>query len=470
MSGCIAMNDHQEIFQKETAETVALAAEAASRQIGLDSYIALVNRCADSRLNQEISNSSPFHARVLIGKLFAVARKKVQILTGSLVDKTEKEVDIYGYQDVIAQAKRFLRDPSSSLTIIVQTGEIDGGNGNRFLHDIISDDSRNGLVELLVASPSALAPNIPHFMVSDAIAYRFEPGSHVQPDSPATAAVANFGDFSGAAELDSYFGKIVGYLNTDTNFEKSAFLSCHGQEVRAGRLNEPSHMSFVSWIAALLYGAWTSSAQLSDFAPLIDVSIALNLAYSILLRLGNFSGKSLEDWILLEKTRVIGPLADDPTFDAARYELGLIRCGVHLKKIIKRSNQICIWWCMIAVLGALIILVLLPFHADLKISGKVALENVLLLVGPVPSGIIVMGIMHSALRTVMLWHTFEGDLVLKYRLRRPTTGVIVSRDTLPAPGTATHSSPREPAWTTKYRKQILIALWIVAAVAFFFKH
>jgi hypothetical protein len=79
-------------------------------------------------------------------------------------------------------------------------------------------------------------------------------------------------------------------------------------------------MSLASWVVALFASAWTSSARLSDFAALLDVSIALNLAYSVLLRLGNFSGKSLEDWILLEKARVIAPLADDLTFDAASYE------------------------------------------------------------------------------------------------------------------------------------------------------
>jgi hypothetical protein len=223
-----AMDDPQETDRKAVAAATAIAA---SRQVGLDTYVSLVNRCAESRLNQEISNSSPFHARVLIGKLFEIARKKVKIISGSLVDKTPEEIDVYGYANVIEQAQKFLRDPSSCLSVVIQSGSIDAGIKNRFLHGIITDPNRNGLVELFVAAPSALDVNIPHFMVADQAAYRFEPGAGAQPDNQTTTAVANFGDAGGAIELDSYFGNIVDYLQKNTKFQSRNFFPASAKQL-----------------------------------------------------------------------------------------------------------------------------------------------------------------------------------------------------------------------------------------------
>src|SRR4051812_44309174 len=106
------------------SELGTLAEAERARQLAMSSYIALVNRCADGRLNQEISNGSPFHARVLISKLFEVARKRVQIVSGSLTDTTPDGVQVYGFPEIINQARRFLREPSSHLSIVVQRGQV----------------------------------------------------------------------------------------------------------------------------------------------------------------------------------------------------------------------------------------------------------------------------------------------------------------------------------------------------------
>jgi hypothetical protein len=205
-----------------SANSDSVAANLAeARQLDLASYIALVNRCAEGRLNQELSNGSPFHARILISKLFEVARKRVQIVTGSLKDTTRPEqIEIYGFRDVIARAQRFLREPSSRLTIIVQSGQVDQGNQNRFLKQVVEDQHRNGLVDLLIATPNRISENVPHFMISDAYAYRFEPGKNAQPTDQGTTAIGNFGDPTFAGKLEKYFGNLIEILHQPSSLAK----------------------------------------------------------------------------------------------------------------------------------------------------------------------------------------------------------------------------------------------------------
>jgi hypothetical protein len=134
------------------------------------------------------------------------------------------------------------------------------------------------------------------------------------------------------------------------------------------------------------------------------------------------------------------------------------------------SNQIFIWWCLFAVFGALTILILLPFHGDANITGKVAFENICMLVGPVPTGLIVIALMHCALRGLMIWHTFEGSALLKYKLKKPTTGIVVSKETLPQPdGTAAPVAPQND-WFKAHRKKIIWFFALLLAIIWFFTH
>lgn len=182
--------------------------------LNLEVYRELVNRCAEQRLNYDIANGSALHARILISKLFEVARTDVCIVTGKLTVRNPDGVDIYGYDDVLANARRFLSDPTSCLQIVVQGGAIDRGRDNDFLASIIEDENRNGAVEIFIPD-SPLPPSVPHFMLSDGTAFRLETGADAlnKKDISALTAVANFGDKKTSERLKSYFGLLAEYVS-----------------------------------------------------------------------------------------------------------------------------------------------------------------------------------------------------------------------------------------------------------------
>jgi hypothetical protein len=195
------------------------AAHADSRignlpSISLETYRDLVDRCANEGLDYVIANGSAFHARILISKLFEVARREVFLVTGQLTVVNPEGVHIYGYPEVIEKAKGFLKDPISDLQIVVQTGRLDGGSQNEFLKAIINDEQRNGRVTLVIPETGTLGSLVPHFMVSDGSAYRLETGKDAQNrrDPHAITATANFGDAATAAKLKKYFVSLKTWL------------------------------------------------------------------------------------------------------------------------------------------------------------------------------------------------------------------------------------------------------------------
>jgi hypothetical protein len=180
-------------------------------------YQYLVDRCARERLNYVIANGSPIRARLLIEKLFKIARSDVVIVSGSLRDRTWDGIDVYGYGPIIEAAKTFLSYTNSTLRIIVQKGYVDlGVDENRFLDSLQS--SLRGQLILLVPKPGTLPDSVPHFMVTDASSYRIETGpTKAGPDfdSPGMRqnAAANFGDAHLAATLRNYFKDLEAYVS-----------------------------------------------------------------------------------------------------------------------------------------------------------------------------------------------------------------------------------------------------------------
>ena len=116
--------------------------------ISIDAYKRLVDRCARERLNHAIANGSAFHARILISKLFEIAKREVSLITGVLRVRTKEGIDIYGYAPVIDNAKSFLSDPNTRLSIIIQDVHPVDGNTNRFLKAIVDDDSETAKLNL----------------------------------------------------------------------------------------------------------------------------------------------------------------------------------------------------------------------------------------------------------------------------------------------------------------------------------
>jgi len=181
----------------------------------LEKYIELVDRCAREHLNLPIANGSPLHARILIAKLFETGETTVYLFTGSLRMKSLSGIDIYAHKPVIEQAKKFLRHPTSRLSIIIQTGLIDGGEENVFLREVAADPARQGLIDVSIPKTKVLGEEVPHFMEADSSTYRLETGADANPSNSAIAAIANFGDSKTATSLSEYFEDIRKLIGMD---------------------------------------------------------------------------------------------------------------------------------------------------------------------------------------------------------------------------------------------------------------
>ncbi len=186
--------------------TIEMQAQMSEESTDLNKYIELVDVCARERIDFRIPNGSPKHARVLISKLFETARQEVLLVSGRLTDITEKnesdpdmsEVEIYGHAPLINNARSFLKRSGSTLRIIVMQ-PVHLGNANRFLKGLINDPERQGEVSLYNADSDTVATKPPHFVVTDALAFRYE------TDDENVVAVANFGDGKTAKALQTAF-------------------------------------------------------------------------------------------------------------------------------------------------------------------------------------------------------------------------------------------------------------------------
>src|SRR5260221_107013 len=99
--------------------------------VSLEIYQKLVDRCASEKLNHPIANGSPFHARILISKIFEIAAEQVSIISGCLKISDPSGAEIYGYSESITNAKRFLSSATASLSVVIQTGVLDQGRDNK---------------------------------------------------------------------------------------------------------------------------------------------------------------------------------------------------------------------------------------------------------------------------------------------------------------------------------------------------
>lgn len=206
------------VDQRETVQTHPLPSDA----ISLEIYKALVDRCAALRLNRDIANGSSRHAVILIRKLFEIAKGEVLLVTGRLTEVSGRDrIPIYSDQNVIAEAQKFLRRADSKLSIIVQCGVMQSGDGNRFLAGLKADKERLGTVKVYLPQPNALADTSPHFMVTDKSAYRFETGEDALPTNESITAVANFGNEATAKDFSAIFADLEDLLHTDENISRT---------------------------------------------------------------------------------------------------------------------------------------------------------------------------------------------------------------------------------------------------------
>lgn len=184
------------------------------------------------------------------------------------------------------------------------------------------------------------------------------------------------------------------------------------------------------YVTALFADAWNRTVYLADFDGALDISFALSLAYSILLKLGNFSGSSLDIWVFKEKIRVIPPLADNDKFNSPKFERTLDKCRDRFKAFFYFVNIFFAIWA-IGVAGCdAVILLLLPFHPTYEVVGRVAFEYAGFLLGPLPAGLVLWLVTHWIARWRMSSHSGVGDTLIKFAQKKPEQKLEAARSEL----------------------------------------
>lgn len=162
---------------------------SADEQAALDEYEAALDHAITNGTGTEISNGSPFHARLILTRLFRLADKTVEIYSGHLRQKGPDGNGriglIWTYAPLVIAARDFLRKPGTKLSILVQN-RLDSradlhGRDHPFIRTLFEDSQRQGKLELIIArahETRSIPGGLKHFAVADDRIYRLETRNH----------------------------------------------------------------------------------------------------------------------------------------------------------------------------------------------------------------------------------------------------------------------------------------------------
>lgn len=173
----------------------------------LHEYRERVLRAAEVRTGEPIYNGSLDHAAVLVETLFLCAREQVDVLS------CELNARVYGRERVVEQVNLFLADRAHKARFLVEKkAALDWRN-----HPLLRALTDNDNVEFRSVPTWLLERYTFHMSLADGDCYRFE------EDRTVPAAIAAFGDPSGAARLKSAFD---GIWQNSTVIERPVVSDC----------------------------------------------------------------------------------------------------------------------------------------------------------------------------------------------------------------------------------------------------
>ena len=166
-------------------------------QVIVDEYRQTIERFAAERINQNISNGLPQHAKILLETMFKNASAEMRIYTGDL------NADIYGDVTVVDAIKTFLLKPYAKLVILLQNQQpTDWAEKHPLIKALSLIRGSHGSVEIRFASGNYSTDEANHFAVMDNDAFRYE-HNHENCE-----AVANFNNSKTAKQLVSVFDQV----------------------------------------------------------------------------------------------------------------------------------------------------------------------------------------------------------------------------------------------------------------------
>lgn len=177
-------------------------------------YFEIIDQACLSKKDALLSNGRPEHAVYIIHKFLENAQQKVRLFSGQLLCTLE-DVSVYGNPYIIEAAKAFLREPRTTLSVILEK-EIDvapekSPQDHPLIQAVVAakeEEAIQGSLKVYrvleefskILKESNFAY---HWMVMDEQAYRLE------NDTEKATAFVNFGDTVKATRLGNLFDDIA---------------------------------------------------------------------------------------------------------------------------------------------------------------------------------------------------------------------------------------------------------------------
>jgi hypothetical protein len=160
---------------------------------GLSDFRELLKRESQRKTGRVISSSTPEQAAVVLEVFFATATSAVRIVTGGL------NARVYGHENVIVEAKKFLADRSRSLQILFLNPM---PPKLPYIHPLIGALLQNDNLVVMQADDEVNKVMRLHFSVVDMTAFR------LKKDTDAHASIVSFGDTTLSNSLVSIFSEL----------------------------------------------------------------------------------------------------------------------------------------------------------------------------------------------------------------------------------------------------------------------
>ncbi len=173
---------------------------------------------------------------------------------------------------------------------------------------------------------------------------------------------------------------------------------------------------------ALLQG----EAYLVHMQPWFEATFAMNLAYSILVKFGAFTGRTLRFWAGRERNRVSLALVETTDFNVREFERDIKKRIVFFQWIISFVNTVILVWALTASVVIFVLLLYSGFRPHDKVTLTEFWILVVLIAGAVPLGLVTHFILNLAGRATMKIISWRSDGMVRFMRRDRTDRIEVA--------------------------------------------
>lgn len=171
-------------------------------------------------------------------------------------------------------------------------------------------------------------------------------------------------------------------------------------------------------------------AHAHEFGHFLGASFEANLAYSVIIKLGDFAGASIVAWTEREMLRVIPALCETKEFNERAFASELENVRDKYRGFIGRLNMVCLGWAVFAITLDVVLLGAAPFFPDTVISIWTAIMVGSVLFGAVPTGVVGVIVLIRRAQKAMREDSKAFDKMIMMLARAPAEKVEQARTAL----------------------------------------